>query len=852
MWFLLRGVTWPYFKKHWVITALTLAGVSLGVGVYIAIELSSASLRMSLRRTVDKIAGKAQLEVASGEAGVPEETVDAVRAVPGVLAAQPIVEAVVKPEGANEQSLMVLGVDFLGDRSIRDWDFGGDDVLDDPLVFLAQPDSICLTEEFAARKGLKLDDTIRLETGHGWRRFTVRGLIKPEGPATAFGGNLALMDLYAAQYVFARGRLVDRVDVVLDPSVPIDVGAARLTAALGPGYSAEPPARRGAEMEVLIVNFGRTLTLGSWQAMFIAVFLIFNVFAVAATRRRREIGILRSLGVPRGTILRLFLVEGAVIGAVGAAIGVGAGLVLARATTRFIAGLTEVAYGLTHSEAAVVVDPKVIVVGALLGLASAIAAAFLPALQAARLQPVEALSKGGFQRISPGSAGWRLAAGLFVAGIAAIVVATVARTGFGGAVLGMLLINGAALLLAPSLIGPLVRLLRPVMERAFGIEGRIATDTLLQAPRRTSATVLALMVSLGFVLTLAGMAHAFRVSYTTWMKGVINADFYVTASDRFFSKAYRLPPEVAKIIAEIPGVRWVEEFRGIHVKYHGQRPFLATLPLARTYKRLEMPLIAGSRQDLVGRVPLGEGIAVSDNFARLFGKSIGDPVTLDTPTGPLTIPVLAIVMDYSSDQGTIWMDRSVYVSRWKDEGIDTIDILTEPGADRGRIAQDIRARLSGTTDRLFIMTASEMRQNIQKLLDQFFALSYIQLVISLLVAVLGITNTLVISVAERRRELGILKALGTVRKQVFALIVLEALGISIVGSIVGYALGSYLIHYAADSISASGTGWTLPYAFPWALASGLAPLLVVVTVLAALYPASLALRVSPAEALEFE
>jgi ABC-type lipoprotein release transport system permease subunit len=120
MWFLLRGVTWPYFKKHWVITVLTLAGVALGVGVYIAIELSSASLRMSLRRTVDKIAGSAQLEVASGEAGVPEETLERVRAVPGVLAAQPVVEAVVKPEGPAEQSLMVLGVDFLGDRSMRD------------------------------------------------------------------------------------------------------------------------------------------------------------------------------------------------------------------------------------------------------------------------------------------------------------------------------------------------------------------------------------------------------------------------------------------------------------------------------------------------------------------------------------------------------------------------------------------------------------------------------------------------------------------------------------------------------------------------------------------------------------
>jgi putative ABC transport system permease protein len=849
---LLRGITWPYFRKHWVITLLTLAGVSLGVGVYIAIELSSASLRMSLRRTVDKIAGKAQLEVASGEAGVPEGTVDIVRGVPGVLAAQPIIEAVVRPEGAAEQSLMVLGVDFLGDRAVRDWDFGGEDVLDDPLVFLAQPDSICLTEEFAARKGLKLDDTFRLETGHGWKRFTVRGLIKPEGPATAFGGNVALMDLYAAQYVFSRGRLFDRVDVVLRPGVTVEDGAKRLMEALGPGYTAEPPARRGAEMEVLIVNFGRTLTLGSWQAMFIAVFLIFNVFAVAATRRRREIGILRSLGVARGAILRLFLVEGAIIGGVGAAVGVGAGLVLARLTTKFIAGLTEIAYGLTHSEAAVVVDPNVIAVGAMLGIVSAVAAAFLPALGAARLQPVEALAKGGFQRASAGGSRMRVAAGSVLAVVAALVVVTIARETFAGAVFGMLLINGACLLLAPSLIGPLVRLLRPIMERAFGVEGRIATDTLLQAPRRTSATVLALMVSLGFVLTLAGLTHAFRVSYTSWMNGVINADFYVTASERFFSKAYRLPPEFAEIVSGIPGVRWVEEFRGIHLKYGGKQPFLATLPLARTYRRLEMTRLAGTKSDLVDGVAKGLGVAVSDNFARLFSKKTGDMVTLDTPTGPLTIPVLAIVMDYSSDQGTIWMDRSVYVSRWKDEGIDTLDILTDPSADRERIAREIRTRLSGKTDRLFVMTASQMKGNIHKLLDQFFALSYIQLVIALLVAVLGITNTLVISVAERRRELGILKALGSERKQVFTLIVLEALSISIVGSLVGYALGSYLIGYAADTISATNTGWTLPYAYPWGLALGLAPLLVAVTVVAALYPARLALKVSPAEALEFE
>ena len=265
-----------------------------------------------------------------------------------------------------------------------------------------------------------------------------------------------------------------------------------------------------------------------------------------------------------------------------------------------------------------------------------------------------------------------------------------------------------------------------------------------------------------------------------------------------------------------------------------------------------MPIVKGTRERLNDEVQHGRGIAVSDNFARLFGKKLGDPVTLDTPSGPLTLPIASIVMDYSSDQGTIWMDRSVYLAYWKDVGVDTIDILLRPEADRAAIAQEIRARLAGKTDRLFVMTASEMKHNIHQLLDQFFALSYIQLVIALFVAVLGIANTLVISVAERRRELGILKALGTERRQVAVLIVYEALGISIVGSVVGYALGTYLIRYAGDAISAANTGWTLPYTYPWGIALGLAPLLIVVTVLAALYPAKLTLRVSPAEALEFE
>jgi putative ABC transport system permease protein len=852
MLFLLRGISWPYFRRHWVITLLTVAGVALGVGVYLAIELSAASLKVSMRQTVNRIAGAAQLEITSGEGGIPEETLESIRAIPEIASAQPIVEAIVRARGLEDASLMVLGIDFLGDRSVRAWDYDEKEVLDDPLVFLAQPDSICLTEEFASRHGLRKSDRIALETARGYRDFVVRGLIRPEGPATAFGGNIALMDLYAAQFAFSRGRRFDRIDVVLSAGVDVEQGQQRLASALGEGYEVDTPARRSAQMEVLIENFGAMLSLTSWQAIFVAVFLIFNVFAVAATRRRREIGILRSLGVARGSVRRLFLAEGAILGLMGVVVGLGAGLLMAGVATRFVIRLTEMAYGLTHSAPVLTIEPRVLASAAVLGLASAVGAAFFPARAASQLQPVEALAKGRFQRLGHELSRARLVAGSVLAVAAAIVILTMASRGFTTAVVGLLLVNLAAVLLAPSVLGPLLRLVRWAFQRAFGAEGRLAADSLVQAPRRTSATALALMVSVALVLSLAGMIHSFRRSYKIWLDSVINADLYISASDRFFSKSHRIPPEFEDIVASVPGVRWVEPLRMIRLEFRDRGPILATLPLGKTYRRLDPLQIAGRREDLLERIPRGEGFAVSENFARLFGFRVGDPLTLGSPTGLLTLPVLAILSDYSSDQGTIWLDRSVYLARWKDATIDTLDVLLLAGADRDQVTRAIRAQLASRTDRLFIMTSREFKAAVSRLLDQFFSLSTIQLAIALLVAVLGVTNTMVISVAERRRELGILKALGTERRQVFALVVLEALGISACGGLLGYPLGSYLVRYSTDTLTSLNTGWALPYVFPWTVALGLAALLVVVTIVAALYPARLALSVSPAEALEFE
>src|SRR5262249_19657990 len=163
---------------------------------------------------------------------------------------------------------------------------------DDPLVFLAQPDSLIVTRQFAARNGLAVNSRIRMQTMDGEKQFTVRGLLKPGGMSAAFGGNLAIMDIYAAQKIFGRGRRFDRIDLALQDGVTLEQGQAAIRKALGPGLDIEPPSNRGAHFETLMSVYTTSVNLSSVFALFVGMFIIYNSFAIAVTQRRGEIGIL--------------------------------------------------------------------------------------------------------------------------------------------------------------------------------------------------------------------------------------------------------------------------------------------------------------------------------------------------------------------------------------------------------------------------------------------------------------------------------------------------------------------------------------------------------------------------------
>ena len=247
----------------------------------------------------------------------------------------------------------------------------------------------------------------------------------------------------------------------------------------------------------------------------------------------------------------------------------------------------------------------------------------------------------------------------------------------------------------------------------------------------------------------------------------------------------------------------------------------------------------------------GKGVILSDNFAALRGLHYRDTIELATPTGVHVVPIVGLVVDWSDQQGAILMDRASYIRWWGDDTVNVFRIYVKKGVPPMGVRQRIIERFAGT-QRLFVLTNKEVRAWISSLTEQWLGLAYAQIAIAVLVAILGIVNTLTVSIIDRRRELGVLQAVGGLRNQIRHTIWMEALTIGVVGLVMGFAVGSVTLHYVLEMSQRDISGMSLPYTFPWAIAGLLVPLILASAFVASLWPAESAVRGSLVEALEYE
>lgn len=849
----LTFITLRQWRIHKLRTGLTLLGIALGVAVYFAVHTANITIIDSLNVTVEKVSGRATLQVTAGEAGFPEEVLETVRATPGVRVAEPVIEVIAHTAFDEDVNMLIVGVDTTGDQEIRQYQWDESETeIGDPLVYLAQPDSIMISRAFAERHGLKQEDKLPLYTSQGRREFTVRGIFKPVGLGEVFGGNVAVMDVYAAQFVFNRGRNFDRIDIMTDPAIPLERVQAALRQRLPAGIDVDRPATRGEDVEKTVAVVRQGLTITSFVALLVGVFIIFNSFSIAVNQRWKEIGILRALGVERRNVQRMFLGEAVLMGVIGSLLGIVGGFYLASGATRIVGDIVTVIYSQAGTPQPPVFHPDYAMGSLALGITASLIAAWLPARAASRLNPVLALHN--IETRQPEAVlGWpRLVSGLALTalGVALVRFAPPRVGDFSRFSYVAMMLLGLIVIL-PKVAQWLARALRPLMDWAFGSEGVLAVDTMIHAPRRTSATVGALMVGLTFVFSTGAYIQSYERTVLRWMNRSVNADLYVTASLSARSRTFHFTEELGRRIAALPAVRRVENVRFTLVPYRDDEAAIIALEMDGWLARVADPIDDGDEEQVRQLMPRGEGVLVSRNFATRWQVGVGDRLQLDTPTGRLDRPIIGLVEDYSSEKGAIYMDRALYEQFWRDSGVDYVDVNLKPGADRLAAKRDIERLIAGQ-QRAFVYTNQEYRTWILGLVNRFFAINYIQMVVAMVVAAIGIVNTLIISVSERRREIGVLRAIGSERKQIRKMVWLEAAAIALIGVVMGAVANVFNTYFLVRTAAVLLAGFTIPFTFPVSLIVMTLPAVVVTALVAAWWPARQAVRLNVVEAIGYE
>jgi putative ABC transport system permease protein len=848
---LLRLISWPYFRKHLLRTALTATGIVLGVAVFVGMHIANHGVLAAFSATVDRIAGKTELQVTAGDAGFNEDVLEKVQGASTVRVAVPVIEAVVDSNIKGQGNLLVLGIDMTGDRSLREYDLesGDEAVIDDALIFLAQPDSLMLSKSFADRNHIASGGTLRLGTAEGEKAFTVRGIMKPSGLASAFGGNLAVMDIYAAQKMFGRGRTFDRIELAVKPGVALAACQQELRALLGPAFEVQPPSGRGQQFEAMLASYSMMVGISSAFTLFIGMFIIYNSFAIAVTQRRSEIGMLRALGATRGQIRGLFLGESAVIGLLGSIAGAVLGMAIARAIVSLIGDLISVVYSVAQRSDDLAVDPSILGMALAIGIATSLVAAALPARNAARVDPVQALQKGRYQLLSAGESRLRVILGAALGLVSAgCLIFGASRPIF---YVGYALAIVVALLLAPLLSLALATALRPALKRLRPVEGALAADSLIQSPRRTSASVAALMLSLALVVAFDGMARASYQSIVDWMTTTLDPDLFVMPSQSLDVQTTRFPATMGPEIARAPGVERVQMLRNSRVTFRQTRVMIVAIEIDSLARSTKLPPVAGNASEMYARTAAGTGLMISDNLAQLQHVSLGDVIEVAAPYGTIRLPVVGIVLDYSDQQGTILMDRSLFIRYWHDDSVNVFRLFVKKDASIADVRNGILERYEGARQ-VFVMTNDELKSYVLKITGQWFGLTSVQIAIAVVVAILGIINTLTVSITDRRRELGVLQAVGASHGQIRRTIWLEALSVAAIGLVLGCTLGAVNLYYILEMVQRDITGMRLDYLFPTKTALVLVPTILGAAFVAALWPAESAVRGSLVEALEYE
>jgi putative ABC transport system permease protein len=774
------------------VTALAvLLGVSFISATYVLTDTVKRSFDAVFRQTVANVDLVVEGPQPLGDSGdperIPDSTVTQVRAIPGVARAAGFVIGYAQFVGRDGKSIGGSGPPTFGVSWVDNGPFrlAADGVSRAPTG----SHQLVMDEGTAARYGYKVGDTIGVLLQGPAERFRIVGLFG-FGDRTDFGAvTFAAFDLPTAQRAFEAAGTLDRVYVQRDPHVSVNELRGRIERALGPGYrvldAQQAAFQYGKPVRDFLGFFTYALLGFAAIGVIVGAFIIFNTFAILVAQRTRELGLLRAMGATGGQVIASVVLEAMVVGLIASALGLIAGVGLGIGLLSLLRTL-----GLHLPQTTTMLLPRTIVVSLVVGVLVTIAASVVPALRAARVAPMAAIN--GISPRVHGALRRRLLLGGAVTSVGAATLAygLVRADHVNGlidqaqvvAVGAFAVLVGVVILLA-AFAGPLARAIgRPL--RALGIAGALARANAMRDPRRTAVTASALVIGLALVGLTATFGASARASVHENTGQGLRADYMIRADG-----LAGFSTDVAQRVAQVPGLDAVVPVRFANARIGPDVEVVGALDPAQLDKVVALDCASGGAAGLADG-----GVLLADNVARARGVKTGDTIAVQFPRTFATMKVAGVYRQQNF-VGIFGQSVPVIVSpETADVGFggtpqDTLVLVKAAPGQRAQAKEAIDGALGRDFPNIAVLTRDQFRAEQVSQVNQFLTVLIAILALSEIIAVLGIVNTLALSVFERTRELGLLRIVGMSRPQVRTMVRGESVVIALIGGVVGVALG---------------------------------------------------------------
>ena len=805
-----RAVLGGALGQHRGRLALATLAIALGVALGFAVAIINATAIGEFEGGMRTLAGAADLEIRGGRGGFDEAVYARIAGDRDVAAASPVVEVEARIAGRDD-ALRIVGVDAFRAGLITPALVGA---ATDPLDLL-RPGLVFVTPAVLTWLGKVDGDALIVQVGARDVALRIVGTLPG-----AEGQRLGAMDIAAAQDLFTRGGTLSRLDVRLRPGADVEAVRQRLARELPPGTAIAAPADHASTMSRMTLAYRVNLNVLALVALFTGGLLVFSTQALSVVRRRAHFALLRTLGLTARALQGWMLVEGALLGLLGSAIGLVAGVALAAVALRVLGA--DLGAGFFRGELpALAIAPWAAGAFGALGIAATLAGSLLPARDAAHATPAAALKAGDDERAFARIRHPRVAVLLLSTGALATLLPPVAGLPLAGyASIAMLLFG--TLLLLPQLAA---RMLAWVPQPRSA-SGRLAVLQLRGAPGAITVSLATTVASVALMVSMAIMVASFRASLDAWLERILPADVYLRAASAGDTGWFDANEQAA--LRGIAGVARIDFLRVQSVLLDPQRPRVTLLArdLPATDPGSALPLVDDPVAIASGGPP---PVWISEAVADLAGLTAGTTLQLPLANGWHAFVVAGLWRDYARQQGAIVMERAVYIRLTGDATANDAAVWLEPGVSVAAFQTQLDRTWSDAS-RLTLATPGEIRTLSLRIFDRTFAVTYALEAAAVVIGLVGLSSAFGALVLARRREFGVLRHLGMTRGQVRRMLAIEGLLVSGIGLAIGMLLGFVMSLILIHVVNRQSFHWGMELHLPWWPLATLALVLLVLAV----------------------